>query len=206
VAKKKLKNDRRYPNRIRELRTAAGMTLEQVAHVAGTTHQQIERLEKGIRRLTDDWMKRIAPAFRVPPQELLDNGGHPSLKIVQAPLISWVQAGRLIDPADPYEPGSGEDFIAVDYHRPTVVALRVEGSSMNRVAPSGSVVIVDYEDKRLVDRGCYIIKINGEVAFKRYRASPDRFEPDSTEPDHPTYFDLSDCEIVGRAVRVSNEL
>lgn len=58
-------------NRIKELREARGLTLQEVADVAGTSLQQIQRLENGVRRLTDEWMRRIAPILRVHPAELL---------------------------------------------------------------------------------------------------------------------------------------
>jgi transcriptional regulator with XRE-family HTH domain len=59
------------PNRLRELRTAHQLTLEQVAERAGTSVQQISRLELGERRLTDEWMRRLATALGVHPFELL---------------------------------------------------------------------------------------------------------------------------------------
>lgn len=58
-------------NRIKELREARGLTLQQVADAAGTSLQQIQRLENGHRRLTDEWMRRIAPILRAHPAELL---------------------------------------------------------------------------------------------------------------------------------------
>lgn len=61
------------PNRIRDLRTAAGLSLEDLARATGTSNQQISRLEKGERRLTEDWMKRISSALNVPPTALFDD-------------------------------------------------------------------------------------------------------------------------------------
>lgn len=58
-------------NKIRKIREELGLTLEQVAEISGTSAQQIARLEVGDRRLTDDWMRRIAPALGVPPAALL---------------------------------------------------------------------------------------------------------------------------------------
>lgn len=63
----------RVRNRIKELRTSAGLTLEQVAAAAGTTAQQIHRLERSERRLTDGWMHRIAPILRVKAAALLSD-------------------------------------------------------------------------------------------------------------------------------------
>jgi transcriptional regulator with XRE-family HTH domain len=58
------------PNRIRPLRLARKLTLEQVAERIGTSVQQLSRLEKGERRLNEDWMRLIATALGVGPADL----------------------------------------------------------------------------------------------------------------------------------------
>ncbi len=50
---------------------ARGLTLEQLAAAAQTSHQQILRLERGERRLTLDWMVRLAPPLGIEPRDLL---------------------------------------------------------------------------------------------------------------------------------------
>lgn len=58
-------------NRIAELRRARGLTLKALAERVGTTNQQISHLEKGRRRLTMEWMERIAAALECHPFELV---------------------------------------------------------------------------------------------------------------------------------------
>lgn len=72
-------------NRIKELREELGLTLEQVADTAGTSVQQVSRLERGERRLTDDWMRRISAAFGVQPAALMPNPPPDHIKVVQQP-------------------------------------------------------------------------------------------------------------------------
>lgn len=60
-----------HPNRIREIRETKGLTLEQVAMAAGTTNQQVSKLEKGERGLDLDWLRRIAQGLGCEPWELL---------------------------------------------------------------------------------------------------------------------------------------
>jgi transcriptional regulator with XRE-family HTH domain len=60
-------------NRIKQLRQQRGLTLEQVADRAGTTFQQVQRLETGKRRLTDTWMRRLAGALGCRPAELMED-------------------------------------------------------------------------------------------------------------------------------------
>lgn len=125
--------------------------------------------------------------------------------IIKVPLISWVQASRYAEIYDPYERGDSEGEVDVPYGKDTLIALRVKGGSMNRVAPEDSVIIVDYSDKTLTTGKYYVIKQHGQATFKRYRANPDRFEPESTER-HETIFPDGAVEVVGRVVKVISDL
>jgi phage repressor protein C with HTH and peptisase S24 domain len=61
------------PNRIRELREALGWSQTDLALklVPKTSQPQIDRLEKADRRLTIDWMTRVAKALSVTPGTLI---------------------------------------------------------------------------------------------------------------------------------------
>lgn len=50
-------------NKLRPWRLAFNMTLEELAARVGTDKTQLSRLEKGKRRLTVDWMERIAKVY-----------------------------------------------------------------------------------------------------------------------------------------------
>ena len=58
-------------NRIREIREERGLSLAAIAEKVGITVPHLSRLERGLRPLTDTWMKRIAPVLGVTPQDLL---------------------------------------------------------------------------------------------------------------------------------------
>lgn len=89
------------PNRIKELRESRGLTLEQVAQVAGTSLQQVQRLERGQRRLTDVWMRRLAPAFGVVPAALLSNHEPDNREFAQnAQEIALLRFWRLLDDSE----------------------------------------------------------------------------------------------------------
>jgi transcriptional regulator with XRE-family HTH domain len=91
----------RVRNRIRELRIGAGLTLEQVAAAAGTTAQQIHRLERSERRLTDEWMHRIAPILRVKPAALLADQAPDNREFAKnAEEILVLRWWRLLDQRD----------------------------------------------------------------------------------------------------------
>jgi transcriptional regulator with XRE-family HTH domain len=69
--------------RIREVRRARGMTLEDVAHRCHppTTAQTIGRLETGTRTVSVGWLNRIAKALGVEAQDLVEGGESAELKV-----------------------------------------------------------------------------------------------------------------------------
>lgn len=99
-----------YPNRIHELRRLKDVTLDQIAERAGTTNQMISKLEKGQSRLTDEWMRKIAPALGVRPWQLLrewrDEAAPAQEKrrglVISTPLapLSQVKGGRVRQQAE----------------------------------------------------------------------------------------------------------
>lgn len=58
-------------NNIREYRLAAGLSMQALADKIGTSKSQIDKLEKGHRRLTVDWMQRLAPVLDCAMADLL---------------------------------------------------------------------------------------------------------------------------------------
>jgi len=58
-------------NRIREYRQARGWSLQRLADAAGTSKGQIDKLEKGARRLTVDWMVRLAKPLQCDPRDFM---------------------------------------------------------------------------------------------------------------------------------------
>ena len=61
-------------NRIKELRKAQGLTLQELAEKVGTSNQQISQLETGRRRLNVDWLERLSGALGCHPLEILEDG------------------------------------------------------------------------------------------------------------------------------------
>ncbi|MDD3289081.1 MAG: LexA family transcriptional regulator [Alphaproteobacteria bacterium] len=68
------------PNRIRELRRQRNMTLQQLAESIGTSKSQIDKLEKGARRLTVEWMVRLSKPLCCNPGDLM--GGISGFEII----------------------------------------------------------------------------------------------------------------------------
>ena len=119
---------------------------------------------------------------------------------VQVPVIDKITAGAMAMISDPLPAGAAEEYVPVSYHRSTLLGLTVDGQSMNRIANNGDVAIFDYADTDLIDGKSYIIRREGEATMKRFRADPPRFEPYSTEPDHPTIFPSATLEVLGKVI------
>jgi phage repressor protein C with HTH and peptisase S24 domain len=58
-------------NQIQALREARGLSRPKLGQLMGTSGQQVERLEKGMRRLTQDWIERAADALNVAPVAII---------------------------------------------------------------------------------------------------------------------------------------
>jgi transcriptional regulator with XRE-family HTH domain len=69
--------------RIREVRRARGITLDDVARACQpqTTPQTIGRLETGARTVSIGWLNRIAAALGVDASDLVDRGEHSELRV-----------------------------------------------------------------------------------------------------------------------------
>ena len=81
--------EERIRGNIKALREAAGLSRPQLAAlcVPPTNYQQIEKLERGERRLTIDWVERIAHALRADPEMLVAGTPEFSLASPVAELV-----------------------------------------------------------------------------------------------------------------------
>lgn len=130
-------------------------------------------------------------------------------KFVNVPLISWVAASSFAE-VQSVDVTEADKFIEVsNLEDGEYIALEVRGDSMNLVAPDGSIIIVNRRDKDLVDKKFYVAltENGGETTFKRYRAdTPRRLTPYSTNLDHNSISLEEPVRIIGRVIRVINEL
>lgn len=59
-------------NNIRKLRKEKGLSMQALADLAGTTQQQIDRLEKDKRKMTVDWINILCKALNCAPGDLVE--------------------------------------------------------------------------------------------------------------------------------------
>lgn len=147
-------------NRIRELRDMLGWNAEELASRAGTTMKQIYRLESGERRLTLDWMNRLAAALGCAPGDLI-SGAIPS---------------NQTNDVEPYsDPGGGGQVLSA-IEAMGLRAYKVTGGSVAEVGPvKGDVITVnedqDYVKRHLTDRSIVLVRM-GEMLLLRQFVAP----------------------------------
>lgn len=75
-------------NRIKQIRERRGLTQDQLAELVDTTQPTIMRLERGQRKLTVEWMQRLAKALKCRPEELLSSAVIAGLSEDATPYVS----------------------------------------------------------------------------------------------------------------------
>lgn len=119
------------------------------------------------------------------------------------PLLSLVSAGKLTEHST--EKHNGQFIQLNALPSGNYFALEVDGSSMNRIAPHGAIIIVDRKRTALKDKAFYVFTDQGEATFKRYLSSPDRLTPYSTDEHESIYPDHTPVPV-GEVIRVILDL
>jgi transcriptional regulator with XRE-family HTH domain len=200
-------------NRILELRKERGLTLTNLAEKIGVTSQQIGRLEKGERRLTTDWMEKIAHALEVLPEDLMSSDHGERVVIpeidVSTPsnkkgttktqnvsdnkniLSEWALPKQLVE----NQVGSNG----------TMRIIQVLGDSMQPEFNPGDRVMVNTADRIPSPPGVFVISDGFGLIIKRCEmiphSNPARMTLSSANDQYAKYeMDLSEVQIQGRVI------
>lgn len=185
------------PNNITAVRKRVGLSIEQLAERSGLSASYISRMSRGGRNISVKNLTKIADALGVTASELIEEH-----QMTEIPVVTWVSAGLMARDDEQQDDAIGWIEMPDLDPRGKWIALKVEGDSMDRISPPGSLIFVNLLDKALVPNACYVIA-NGdnEVTYKRFRSNPTRFEPVSTNPRHEAMFPDGDPKIIGRVRR-----
>jgi repressor LexA len=189
-------------NRIRELRKAAGMTMEQLGALIGVHFTTIAKIERSQRRVSGELLHAIATALGVEPSELVDDVPT-TLPVRMVPIVGTIAAGNWREAvAEPI------GHIPVPIQSSKAFALRPEGDSMAKVVGENAIIVVDPEQVELHDGKLYaVMNSEGETTFKRFRLDPPRLEPLSWNPVHkPIPLGREPFTVVGRIVWQGSQL
>lgn len=176
----------KWPNNLAALMERHNKRQADIVQALGTHRQNVSRWVQGKRKIPPDEAAELAKIFGVTTAEVLfpDAGptSVPRLSLVSA--SGFAQTDYVPDLKDaPREPAPGLS------PRGEWVAFEVEGDSMDRISPPGSIIFVDLKQRQPIPNACFIITDeNGAATYKRYRPNPDRWEPVSNNSEHQPLF------------------
>lgn len=163
-------------NKLRTIRKERKLTLQEVADAAGTTNQMVGMLERGERKLTLEWMQKLAPVLGVTVAELLDDIAAPRI-----PVVGYVGAGFQIFPVDDHMKGAGLDEVDAPpgVMAKSAVAVIVRGDSMVPVLEEGDVIYYDEQVEgdldNLLGRLCVVCCLDGSTYVKQLKKADGRY-------------------------------
>ncbi|MCA1381272.1 S24 family peptidase [Bradyrhizobium sp. BRP23] len=133
---------------------------------------------------------------------------HGAPKLAMVPLLDRVTAGRLRSPASQIPLDDVPLLAFADLGRGEFFALTVEGDSMDRYSPEGSIIVVNKAERSLVNGRCYVFSVKGETTYKMWQGgSNPHLAPFSTNPlNKPVFFKARDLEVIGRVKRTILDL
>ena len=196
-------NDKAIPeNRIREIRKSKGLTMDELAERVGRilgkpTHlTTIAKIERSQRNLSGEMLRAISEALEVDPDQIVTVTPM-TIAVRMVPIIGKIAAGNWREAVR--EP---DGYIPAPVRSSSAFALRPDGDSMNMVVGEDAIIIVDPDDLDLMEGRLYAIMNGaGETTFKRYRTTPPRLEPVSTNPVHqPIPIGREPFTVLGRVI------
>ncbi len=213
-------------NNIAALREARGWSRPDLATRMDTSPQQVERLEKGHRRLTHDWMERAARAFGVEATAII---GDLMTPITDIPRLRAPDAGDMVDITSldlTFSMGSGtniDDYIEETpyrfdlsfirtFTRSETTRLRLArgvGESMFPTLISSDLVWIDTTQRTLNQQDrIWAISLFGAAAIKRLRTiGGGKVLVISDNPAVENQeVDAEDLVIGGRVIRLGRDL
>lgn len=202
-------------NRIKTWRKARGLSAQRLAEMVNTGRSTIVKLERGERRLTQDWMRRIAMALEIAPTQLLplDENRPASYPITLAPLLDLqsvvdaIRDGVLVEIINAR--GAIMDLgsaVPVPQGSANLFAVTMWDSSMDREIPLRAFVVIDPDDTALHDRAIFLLAHRGEAFVRQFRSGPDRLVALSAAQEIEPIFDLGGVTLVGRVTFVARPM
>jgi SOS-response transcriptional repressor LexA len=203
-------DDPRSKLRLQEARSLAGFKTPTEAARAFPhliNQNTIISHENGNRPISKKAAAKYAQAFKVSPGWILFEEEEDKFAATEVPVVSMVTAGALqfregVESKDVIRTVSLSGLPDGDW-----IGLIVDGDSMNRIAPPGSIIVVNRRDKSLLNEKFYVfVNDMNESTFKMFRKNPRGLRPYSTNPDYMAMPLTDDMQVFGRARIVVTEI
>lgn len=206
-----------YPNRLRELRAAKGLTLAQVKREIGLSDSYISRLERGERKLSVARLADFARVLECPEAEILaehqpaPSPGTPTeeesgFEYAQMHAVDTRPWSIMIKSGDAgYSPTGcawfGQAFLEMFNLDPTYcIVILVFDDAMKPDLPRGCNCLVDSSRKELTDGALYAIEHRQDLLIRRALTRTDQRCFLADQPGYAPIYLGDDTRIVGPIV------
>lgn len=164
--------------------------------VGAFDRSMVNKIALGKRDLSAQEMLEVATITGFPPPSVTTN-------LTQVPLLDSVAAGKLKSPSSQIPVDQVPLLAFADLGSGDFFALRIDGDSVDRISPDGSVVVVDRMDRQLIAGKFFIFAYKGETTCKMWQPDPPHLAPFSTNPANKPIFikRKSEFEVIGRVKR-----
>ncbi|AWW98044.1 XRE family transcriptional regulator [Oenococcus oeni] len=209
--------------KLKELRKKKKITQKDLGDLLGNTPPTtVSSWERGQSKPRMDVAAKIAKILNTSVSNLmgdeLENYSNAYSKVsnssVYLPIYSHLFAG-MPDGAEEDVIGTIDvpDRIANKYGKKNLLAIKVEGDSMNKVILDGMIAVVDTDDTEVKNGNVYAVIVNGYANTLKHVYKYDdhiRFEPDSFNPANKPFSyqydeDIS-IKIIGKLVYIAQDL
>lgn len=216
-------NDKRYPNRVKQLRERDGISQAKLAKLIDVSDTSIQNYEYEMRDIPGEVLAKMAEVFNTSSDYILkqtdapssieyyvmslDNGGNDDDGYVNVPIYGEIAAGTPIDMIEFEDEFPVPEKIKSQH--PNSGLLRVKGDSYNRRLPNGCLALIDFDLKEPNEHDPFAVCVNGYSAtVKRVKKLANGFEliPNSFDPTYlSTVYDYNkhdteEITIIGKVV------
>lgn len=200
--------------RIKEARKAIGLSQVDLARLVGVTQPAVANWESGVHDPRRLMLEKIADTLKVSAAWLasgarsaVEADKHPAAAYIRRPIqhtpvISFADAARLLDDPESDPHAVAEDYIPVTSGAERLFALFVDDEAVDLAFPKGTLVVIDYADRRPADGAFALFQIDGPPVIRRWRDEPRRLEPASASASFGPIYVEEMPSVIG-CVRVS---
>lgn len=199
--------------RIRRARKERGWSQAELARRVGVSQPAIATWESGVHDPRQLMLAKVSEVLGAPfdwlaagARSSAETDRHGAAAYIRRPLrhvpVIANRSAALFakDPeADPH--AMAEDYIPVTAGAPKLFAIFLSDEAVDLAFPPGSLVVVNYGDRRPQDGSFCLAEtpLHGLV-FRRWRAAPAALEPHSTSPDYAAIPATADTRVIGCAL------
>lgn len=183
---------------------ARNKSIASLARMVGRDRAAMSRIVNGEQPF-QLWMTPIiASELGVSEAELLSRTGEVTIPTLSpAPIIPWHSVGAFAMTQARVEVATSYEKIMLSIDCDTLIALRIEDETMGACFPQGSVIAVDYSQKRLNNRDLGVFAMGDRCVLRRFgrqRSKPMLTAEHLSGPRHETL--SAEPEVIGRVVAV----